>query len=54
MLANNLNFQAIEIFGGSLSSGQSLSLNPIGNTSTANLVLCPSPVDLTVAGRGRR
>ena len=38
MLANNLNFQAIEIFGGSLSSGQSLSLNLIGTASTANLV----------------
>ncbi len=37
-LANNLNFQAIEILAGSLATGQSLSLNLIGTASTANLV----------------
>ncbi len=37
-LANNLSFQAIEILGGALSTGQSLSLNLIGTASTANLI----------------
>ncbi len=37
-LANNLNFQAIEILAGSLATGQSLSLILIGTASTANLV----------------
>ena len=38
LLANNLSFQAVDIYGGSLASGQTLSLNLIGTASTANLV----------------
>ena len=38
LLANNQSFQAIEIPATTLSTGQSLSLNLIGTTSTANLV----------------
>ena len=38
LVANNLSFHAIEIFAGTLSTGQSLSLNQIGTASTANLV----------------
>ncbi len=38
LLANNLSFHAIEIFAGTLSTGQSLSLNQIGTATTANLV----------------
>ena len=38
LLTNNQSFQAININGGSLSTGQSLALNLIGTKSTANLI----------------
>ena len=39
LLANNQSFQDINIIAGTLASGQTLTLNPIGTVSTANLRL---------------
>ena len=51
LLANNQSFQAIEMPATTLSTGQSLSLNLIGTTSTANLVYVFTGAFTIQAGR---
>ena len=52
LLANNQSFQDINIIAGTLTSGQTLTLNPIGTASTANLVYV-FPGNFTVAPERR-